>query len=71
MNKRMTYGQIFEEGWKDCPMDKRNDILWNCTCYPAGTAEDIIKMLKNIRESSNNDVEKAMKISGEEFMSHQ
>lgn len=42
-------------------------LLWPCTCYPAGTPNQVIDQLRDICIRSGGDADKAIEMSHQEF----
>jgi len=59
----MTYKEIFEKGWPECPEDSWCDVLMNCTSFPEGTFEQLVDCLKKYRSGT---VEEAIRKAAEE-----
>lgn len=61
--KNVTWKELVRELWGQDTTDKEIEtLLWSCTCFPFGTAEQVEMQLKEIKELSGRDINKAQKL---------
>lgn len=55
--KDITWSELVREIWGQSTSDKDIEILlYECTCFPFGTAKQVIQQLKEIRDRSGRDI---------------
>lgn len=58
----MNWVNLVQKHWPDISAEDANQILWNATCFPMGSADQIEEQIKQAYTKGNGNVGQAIAI---------
>jgi hypothetical protein len=63
----MNWVELVQRHWPNISPEDANELLWNATCFPMGSADDIEQQIKEAYIKGNGNVSQAIAVVEDEM----